>query len=82
MMRMVFRGEASVSAHALKRHSGFDSTIDLQAFILTPEEPAEVNEFDPSPAGLATIRKTGQQFVADNQAILDKIVGILSAPTG
>ncbi|MCL6285486.1 patatin-like phospholipase family protein [Ruegeria sp. 2012CJ41-6] len=82
MMRMVFRGEASVSAHALKRHSGFDSTIDLQAFILAPEEPAEVNEFDPSPTGLETIRKTGQQFVADNQAILDKIVGILAAPTG
>ncbi|MDP5219346.1 patatin-like phospholipase family protein [Ruegeria sp. 2205SS24-7] len=82
MLRMVFRGEASVSAHALERHSGFESTIDLQAFLLKPEEPADVNEFDPKSENIALIRKTGQQFVADNQTVLNKIVGILTAPTG
>ncbi|MEX0349211.1 MAG: patatin-like phospholipase family protein [Paracoccaceae bacterium] len=82
MMRMVFRGEASVSAHALERHSGFDSAIDVQAFFLAPEEPAEVDEFDPSPANIAAIRKSGRTFATENQADLDKIIGILTAPTG
>lgn len=78
MLEMAFRGEASVSVHALERHADFESTVDVKTVVMAPEIPADIGAFDASPENVATIRRLGQDFVRENSDLIDETVALLT----
>ncbi|MCR9137216.1 MAG: patatin-like phospholipase family protein [Alphaproteobacteria bacterium] len=77
--RLLYRGETSASQDALKRHADFDSDVDVSLTVLSPSVPAHTSSFDASPDNIALIRRSGMDFVQNNQKQLDELVTVLTA---
>ena len=80
LLEMVYRGESSVSSAALGRHRDFESQIDVTDLVLAPELPLGSYGFDKSPENIRRIRETGREFAASNDALLERLVQVLTDP--